>query len=373
MTDREINLHPKNNPSVNLKPNIVHGNIPEKAVSFKQLDENIQNKIDSQSFQIAKNTADISSLREKIDDEASTREDEDSRVRDEMTEYADHIKSDLEEKISTNKTDIAKNTNNVASILTLIDIDNAKINPSTLENSIDGSDDVIVDVNNDKLAIHLSDELQNTISTHTSTIATNTADITKNTEDITKNTEDIEKKQDTITSSTDLTVNSLTVKMENYIYPAGIEPSEGDITISKDNINENFREVYSFRYGHWRISNGKLSIIVCPFLYNATDTDFSHDFDWLGGSDYIILPQSVADKLIVIAPGGQNIISAGSVETQGIHSDGVAYAFDQRKLMYKIMKIGNTIRVQFDLSKYEPLKIAAGTKYAFRLEENFIL
>lgn len=197
--------------------------------------------------------------------------------------------------------------------------------------------------------------------------------ITQNMADIAKNTADIEKKQDTITSSTDLTANSLTVKMENYIYPASIEPSEGEITIPKDNINEPFREIYSFNYGHWRISNGKLSIIVCPVLYNATDTDFSHDFDWLGGSDYIILPQSVADKLIAIAPGGQNIISAGSVETQGIHSDGVAYALDQRKLMYKIMKIGNTIRVQFDLSKYEPLAIAAGTKYAFRLEENFIL
>ena len=77
MTDQETNLHPKNNPSVNLKPNIVTGNIPDTAVTFKQLDENLQNKINSHSFQIAKNTADISSLREEIDDEASTREDED--------------------------------------------------------------------------------------------------------------------------------------------------------------------------------------------------------------------------------------------------------------------------------------------------------
>ena len=77
MTDQETNLHPKNNPSVNLKPNIVTGNIPDTAVTFKQLDENLQNKINSHSFQIVKNTADISSLRKDIDDEASTREDED--------------------------------------------------------------------------------------------------------------------------------------------------------------------------------------------------------------------------------------------------------------------------------------------------------
>ena len=57
-------------------------------------------------------------------------------------------------------TRITTNTNNVASILQVIDIDNAKINPDALQNSINGSDDVIVDVDNDKLEIHLSDELQ---------------------------------------------------------------------------------------------------------------------------------------------------------------------------------------------------------------------
>ena len=57
-------------------------------------------------------------------------------------------------------TRITTNTNNVASILQNIDIDNTKINPDTLQNSINGSDDVIVDVDNDKLEIHLSDELQ---------------------------------------------------------------------------------------------------------------------------------------------------------------------------------------------------------------------
>ena len=323
MVDQETNLHPKNNPSINLKPNIVTGNIPDKAVTFKKLDDNLQNRIEVNEANITKNTADIAKNTADIDDEASAREDEDERIREEVFQYVDNINSNLEEKISTNKTDIAKNTADIGSLTSKV---------SNLE-----------------------------------------SDNNTNKTNIAKNTEDIAKKQDTITSSTDLTANSLTIKMDNYIYPAGIEPSEGDITISKDNINAPFREVYSFSFGHWRISNGKLSIIVCPLLYNATDTVFSHNFDWLGWSDAIILPQSVADKLIVIAHGGQNVISVGSVETQGIHSDGNAYPFDQLKLMYKIARSGNAIRIGFDLSKYEPLKIAAGTKYAFRLEENFVL
>lgn len=228
---------------------------------------------------------------------------------------------------------ITKNTSNVSNILDIVDIAHDHISPYVLQNSINGSDDLIVDVDktNDKLEIHLSP---------------------------------------------DLTVNSLTattIKMENYIHPASILPSEGDITISKNNINEAFREVYSFHYGHWRISNGILSIIVCPLFYNATETGFSHDFDWIGYSDDIILPKKNLDKLQLIVPGGQNIISAGSIETQGIHSDGNAYPNDQLKLMFKITKTANAIRVGFDLGKYEPLKIGAGTKYAFRLEENFVL
>lgn len=67
MAYRETNLHPKNNLSIDLKPNIVTGNIPDNAVTFSQLNQNLQNKIDSQSSQIDKNTADISSLREEID------------------------------------------------------------------------------------------------------------------------------------------------------------------------------------------------------------------------------------------------------------------------------------------------------------------
>lgn len=57
---------------------------------------------------------------------------------------------------------ITTNTNNVGSILDIIDIANDQINAYTLQNSINGSDDIIVDVDetNEKLEIHLSAELQ---------------------------------------------------------------------------------------------------------------------------------------------------------------------------------------------------------------------
>ena len=178
MTDRETNLHPKNNPNINLKPNIVTGNIPDKAVTFKQLDDNLQNKINSHSFQIAKNTADISSLREKIDDEASTREDEDSRIREEVFQYVDNINSNLQEKISTNKTDIAKNTGDIAKNTSDIDKNTADITKNTAD----------IAKNTEDITKNTSD-----IDKNTADITKNTADIAKNTADIEKNTADIEK------------------------------------------------------------------------------------------------------------------------------------------------------------------------------------
>lgn len=146
MKDQETNLHPKNNPSIDLRPNIVTGNIPDKAVTFKQLDKNLQIDISSHSFQIAKNTADISSLGEKIDDEASARESEDKRLKDEMSEYADHIKSDLENQISSNKSDISslesrtKNLEDTKVIVNTGEFDPTSDNPAS-QKSIAGEVD----------------------------------------------------------------------------------------------------------------------------------------------------------------------------------------------------------------------------------------
>ena len=68
----------------------------------------------------------------------------------------------FDNRITTNKNNIINNTNNISSIMNIINIAHNQINAGTLQNSINGSDDVIVDIDdtNDKLEIHLSAELQ---------------------------------------------------------------------------------------------------------------------------------------------------------------------------------------------------------------------
>ena len=206
MADQQTNLHPKNNTTVDLKPNIVSNNIPEKAVTMEKLDQSLQDTISNHSSTIAANTEDIA--KNKADIAMNTK-----------------VIAKNKADITKNTEDIEKNTNNVNSILDIIDIANNQIKADVLKNSINGDDDVIVDVDvdesNEKLGIHLSPELLNTISTHTSTIATNTediaknkADIVKNTADIAKNTEDITENKADITDNT-LIISSLETKTKN--------------------------------------------------------------------------------------------------------------------------------------------------------------
>ena len=63
MTDKQTNLHPKNDSSVNLKPNIITPNIPDKAVTLEKLDQSIQDTISNHTASIADNTT----LIDKID------------------------------------------------------------------------------------------------------------------------------------------------------------------------------------------------------------------------------------------------------------------------------------------------------------------
>ena len=59
MADKQTNLHPKNDSSLNLKPNIITGNIPDKAVTLEKLDQSIQDTLRSNTSSIATNRADI--------------------------------------------------------------------------------------------------------------------------------------------------------------------------------------------------------------------------------------------------------------------------------------------------------------------------
>ena len=266
---------------------------------------------------------------------------------------------------------ITANTNNVASILQNIDIDNAKINPDTLQNSINGSDDVIVDVDNDKLEIHLSDELQDTIRTHTSTIATNTADIAK--------------KQDTITSSTDLTLNSLTattIKTDSYLKPRSIEPSEGSFTFNQLN-GGNLGLTTTVPYSHWRISNGKLSIVWLVEISNNTENtiEIPDVVNWGGSwlalvalSNKVTFPKSVADKLYTSFGEGYVVTDTKMAIVKKGDGGSVQYP----KPIYldgQIVKIGNVIELRTEHVQMEGVvgKLPAGCNMYARFEFNFIL
>lgn len=92
MADKETNLHPKNNTTVNLKPNIVRNNIPDKAVTLEKLDQSLQDHL---SF----TDVTISLLQTDIAKETSERKNEDKRIEKEANAYADNLSSDLQNQI----------------------------------------------------------------------------------------------------------------------------------------------------------------------------------------------------------------------------------------------------------------------------------
>lgn len=62
MSDKQTNLHPKNDKGINLKPNIITENIPDKAVTFEKLSDDVQNTINTHSIQIEKLNASFITL-----------------------------------------------------------------------------------------------------------------------------------------------------------------------------------------------------------------------------------------------------------------------------------------------------------------------
>lgn len=67
MADKQTNLHPKNNITVNLRPNIIGENIPDNAVTLNKLSQDIRDKISvipMNTTQIEKNTTQIEKLNE---------------------------------------------------------------------------------------------------------------------------------------------------------------------------------------------------------------------------------------------------------------------------------------------------------------------
>ena len=120
MADQQTNLHPKNNTTVNLKPNIVTENIPEKAVTMEKLDQSLQDTIRNHTSSIATNTEDIA--KNKADIAMNTADIEKNT--------ADIAKNT--EDITENKADIEKNTADIAKNTEDITENKADITDNTL-------------------------------------------------------------------------------------------------------------------------------------------------------------------------------------------------------------------------------------------------
>ena len=127
MTDKQVNLHPKNDSGTNLKPNIITENIPDKAVTMEKLDQNLQETIRIHGVHIDNNRMDINANTDEIEK--------------------------MQNSLNTGTFDPTSD------------------NPAG-QKSIAGAME------------KLNQNLQNTISVNTSSIATNRADISKNTSDI---------------------------------------------------------------------------------------------------------------------------------------------------------------------------------------------
>ena len=186
-------------------------------------------------------------------------------------------------------TRITDNTNNVASILQNIDIDNAKINPDTLQNSINGSDDVIVDVENDKLEIHLSDELQAKLARMllTPSSAPSTRKVV---------TIDTNGRQDNVDGT------ELTTLMSNIVDSHGNKRFvEDNITLSKEAITDGL----TLAYGKWSLSGSHLMIVLGVEV--ARNVASSSPYLAI-----ITLPPYIANKIRPIISGGGEIIDAKS-------------------------------------------------------------
>ena len=229
-------------------------------------------------------------------------------------------------------TRITANTNNVASILQVIDIDNAKINPDALQNSINGSDDVIVDVDNDKLEIHLSDELQAKLARML--LTPSSAPTTRKVVTI-----DTNGVQDNVDGT------ELTTLMSNIVDSHGNKRFvEGNGTVATP------VEGLTITYNKWSLSGSHIMFVLAGTFANATELAVNTDLV------SFTLPTWILNKIIPI--WANNYIENKSVP---IYADD----WTSQSISLVLIKAGNKIfirstsavkftadrnfRIQFDL------------------------
>lgn len=351
MADQQTNLHPKNNTTVDLKPNIVSNNIPDKAVTLEKLSQDLQDTITSHTSSIATNTEDIAKNK------------------------ADITKNTAD--ITKNTADIEKNTNNVNSILDIIDIADNKINPDVLKNSIQGDDDVIVDVDVDgsdeKLGIHLSPEFQSKIAKNTEDIAKNTEDITENKADITDNTliiSSLETKTKNLetrtknledskvivntgtfdpTSDNPASQKSIAGEMEKPTLMANIVDSHGNKRFVEGNMSTPTNENITLDYGKWSLSGTHLMIVASITIAPNTSLKYVNVCGTLN------IPSYILNKVVPIMSNKVDFKKFQSY-VGALISDSLAFnlAKDSSKLFIEgyDLTAGETekvLRIQFDL------------------------
>lgn len=155
---------------------------------------------------------------------------------------------------------ITDNTNDVASIIDIIDIGNDKIKASTLQNSINGSDEVIVDIDatNEKLEIHLSAELQAKLARVL--LKPSSAPTTRKVVTI-----------DTNGAQDNIDPTELPALMNNIVDSQGNKRFvEGDITM---NIIEGITQTY----GKWSLSGTHLMIVFAGTFENGVSLPVNID------------------------------------------------------------------------------------------------
>ena len=227
-------------------------------------------------------------------------------------------------------TRITANTNNVASILQNIDIDNAKINPDTLQNSINGSDDVIVDIDNDKLEIHLSDELQAKLARVL--LLPSSAPSTRKVVTIDTNGE-----QDNIDGT------ELTTLMSNIV------DSHGNKRFVEFNGDANSIEGVTITYNKASLSGSHLMVVLAGSIANGTTIDNSKVLAFYN------IPAYIMNKIIPV--WGSNI------EVKNVS----AFAEDWTSQSFQCV-LAKNISTQLGIFKAGSTTFTAGRKFRIQFD-----
>ena len=177
---------------------------------------------------------------------------------------------------------IATNTNNVNSILDIIDIAGEKIKADALKNSINGDDDVIIEVDNDedneKLGIHLSPELQAKLARVL--LLPSSAPSTRKVVTIATNG-----------AQENVDPTELTTLMSNIV------DSQGNKRFVDGNINK-ASEITAIEkiYGKWSLSGTHLLLVFC---FNHLANTPLYNKSWIATTEHI--PSYIMDKILPIS------------------------------------------------------------------------